>query len=458
MLVGQRLIPSRPMSEVAGGKAAREKTTWLPCSREQEGVWLAEQMVESAASHCAAMTLQLAMDLTDRELCAAASACMRRHEQLRSQFSARDGRLHYAVLLAGEQPAAKIDRAGASTETLPHLLSTLTGARLSPLEWPPFRFTIVEVNSALRLVHFVCHHAVCDGLSLLVLERDFAEVCAAIAEGHPPALPGPGQPYAMFVQHQLREISRLENDARTYWTPALRTASVASRMWARRSVSRGREMPGDSVLVISSSTGRRLGSYAQDRGVSMFVVLLAIVQVVQRSLADGCGAVATTVAMDARPSTMNEAVGMFASEGLVCTPVRLGSTFDEHLACVQAAVRGLLAIRGFPGTEAIARFGAAGHYATIKPEVTLSYMRLHTARESRQRVRSEWPIGVPRQIARHGLSIFAAQASSDLQILTSYDGAVACAADAATFVDTLAGLLDRAITGSTVQLADLLGD
>lgn len=311
--------------------------------------------------------------VSDDEVATTVRAVLSRHDQLRARFAIRQGRLAYEVptLDSAQWPFA-VKRT--SREGLSDLVLALTNESLDVVGGPTHRATIVSAGGTDRRLHLLVHHAVADGISLTTLS---GELRTALKEGLETSERVAGRwTYAEFVAWERVHVSRSEAVASTYWSTALEGLARASRF---RETTDDESSPEPATITarLSERASEELRARARAVSTTPFVLWLAAVQNAQPVLHSAdrrASVVATGVAVDRRPRTMRGRVGMFATEVPVVAEVRSRRELSMRRTILQASR--LREVRAYPATLAVAKFAAARRYASLRPEVTLSFVRV----------------------------------------------------------------------------------
>jgi amino acid adenylation domain-containing protein len=277
LLHGRGLPPAPPMARIAEA----ERQGPLEPSFGQERLWFIDQRLPglSAYNIFGAVRMRGRLDAAVLELCFA--ELVRRHEVLRTTFTARDGRP--MQMIGPPRPFAipRVDLRGLPEET--------RGGRASRLEneeaqrpfdlarGPLLRAVLLRLGDGEHILVVTAHHVVYDVWSRELLIRELGTLYEAFWHRRPSPLPTLSIQYADFARWQRRWLSGEGLAAQLdYWKRQL--AGVTS----------GTELPGDRprppvqsfrgkrhVLDFSAGLTAALKELSRRHGVTLFMTLLA---------------------------------------------------------------------------------------------------------------------------------------------------------------------------------------
>jgi amino acid adenylation domain-containing protein len=350
---------------------------YRPCSREQEGLWLLQETRDIRGANNVPIAARLSGALDVSRLESAIIHLVRAEGALRTELNVEGGRLVRRVRRdAVARPV--LERIPARDEAAAFASAAeLSEQILEPLAFPPWRFSLISWGEGEHLLLLLLHHCVVDGGSIEPLLARILELYRSDARDA--RVDGPSQPefdrFVALERQSLQDGSR----AMEYWKRewdfiqgSLRLPTVLSSEPAPvggRAASLEFAFPAERVA--------RLRSVATNADASLFLLLLAALQVAQHRYAGGGeGGVATAVAMDARPRELRDAIGMYANEAPLWSDPAGEDTFLAFLRSLQERARMLFALRGFPFTEVVARLGGDAAAREAGAQVGVTYLRL----------------------------------------------------------------------------------
>jgi len=263
----------------------------LPLSFSQQRLWFLEQMEPGNPNLHIAMALHLAGPLHTAALGAALGEVVRRHETLRTTFSARGGRP--IQVIGPPAPAASFRLPVADLAGLPAerrrdaALREMAAAAWSPFDLargPLLRAVLLRLNPdgdehALLLA---LHHIVSDGWSNEILFTELTTLYETFRAGRPSPLPELAVQYADFASWQRDWLqSEVLDEQLAFWRTALRAQEgfplldlPTDRPRPAVPTLRGARRP----LRLAPELVAALRAAGRERGATLFMVLLAAFQ------------------------------------------------------------------------------------------------------------------------------------------------------------------------------------
>jgi amino acid adenylation domain-containing protein len=254
-----------------------------PLSSAQRRLWFLDQLEPGSPAYNVAVAVRLEGPLQQRALEESLREFVRRHETLRSSFSAVDGQPVQDVAAAAAVDVTLVDLgdlAPAAREETTRRLATEEARRPFDLSRPPLlRATLLRLGPGDHVLLLTAHHIVCDGWSAAIAVREISLLYEAFAQGLPsPLTPLPIQ-YADYAhwQQQWLESGAL-TEQRAYWKRQLADLHVVT-------VTPDRPVPPVPTFAGATYTfqlptllRRSLEELARQRGATLFMVLLATFQ------------------------------------------------------------------------------------------------------------------------------------------------------------------------------------
>ena len=321
-----------------GAPADDSPTAWAadeaPLSSAQQRLWFLQQLDTASAAYNMLLALRLHGDLDIAALEAAFADLCVRQASLRTGFRERDGRASQHVLPVRDAfalqreicAAAEFDERLRAFAALPFDLSA------PPLRACLFRFAPDEHALALSL-----HHIVSDGWSMGVLARELADCYRARRRGGAAALPPLACRYVDYAAWQRDRVqgAARERQAR-FWREYLHDLPPLLPLPTDRPRPPQQSLAGASVaLEIDAALTRRLRTFCRDEGVTPFMLLMAVYQVL---LARYSGSDDITVGFPTanrqRPE-FESLIGLFADTRVLRTRPRALTRFRTYLQQVR---------------------------------------------------------------------------------------------------------------------------
>ena len=267
---------------------------------------------------------------------------VRRHEALRTGFSAEDG-LPVQVIDGGW--AFALERIDVSAESDPseaarRLVDEETRRSFDLGSEGLFRARLIALGEKDHVLHLVVHHIVFDERSKIVVFRELAALYEAFVNGRPSPLPDPPVQYADFAEWQR---SRLTADAMepdlAWWAEELarwREATGAYEQCLRPAVASLRGARLRSPLPPESTA--RLVTLAESEGATVFDAVLALFEMlVLRYTREDDFVVGVPADARTRPD-LDDTVGVLLNTVVVRSDVVGNPTFRTLLGRVRDRV------------------------------------------------------------------------------------------------------------------------
>jgi amino acid adenylation domain-containing protein len=197
-----------------------------PMTLMQQRLWFMEQLHPGRTTYNIPQAQRLIGPLDGRALDRAANALLERHPALRTVFRGVDPTVqvvlpHQDVSLFPALDLSSIpvqDR----EEELARQLAVLANTPYSLSDGPLFTMRLVELAAEEHVLFVMCHHIVADGLSLLIVQQDLAELYRAFSAGQAPRLPELPISYVDFVDyHRAATDSPQVSEQLSHWVETL---------------------------------------------------------------------------------------------------------------------------------------------------------------------------------------------------------------------------------------------
>ena len=255
----------------------------FPLSFAQRRMWLLDRLDPGATAYNLAFAWRLRGPLDASALERALGEIVRRHETLRTRIEVRDGEPVQVVDPFGGWTLPIIDHpvpeAGRDAEY--QRLATEEMARPMELEAGPlFRATLIRAAEDDQLFLWTVHHAMSDGWSTGVFDRELKALYEAFAAGRePPLAPLPLQ----YGDYAARQRERLSGDAlrreAEWWRERLAGAPALLELPTDRPRPAARSDRGETFgFELPGDVDARVDALTRREGASPFLVLLAAFQ------------------------------------------------------------------------------------------------------------------------------------------------------------------------------------
>jgi amino acid adenylation domain-containing protein len=313
----------------------------------QERIWFFEQLNEAVPAYHLPVALGLPGGRVDLpRLREGLSALLHRHPTLRTALVVVAGRVRPEPREPGPVPLRLTEVA---EEDLDALVTELVRAPFS-LDRPPLLRADVLRTPNRDITLLTIHHIACDGASVDLMVRELGELYTRSAALAP--LPVTYADYAAWQRRRLTgaELERLLGHWRTRLAgiPALELPT--SRARPAVASHRGRR----ELLRVPADLADRLRALCRAEGVTLFMGLLAPLQVLLGRYADESDVAVGTLA-GARPRPeLDDVVGYFVNTLVLRTDLSGDPTWRELLAQVREVARQAYAHQELPFEKLVA--------------------------------------------------------------------------------------------------------
>ena len=307
----------------------------------QEPFWFVQQMSPSATILNMHGALPLTGELDLDALRGTINEIRRRHESLRTTFSMTEA----GELMQVIEPYADIELA---VEDLGHLPEQERRAQMQNLsrqyaaepfdleKKPPLRVKLLRLGEKEHVLLLTIHHVVCDGWSLDVLAREVAFIYDAMRSGRPSRLPPLPIQYADYAiwQRNYMQGEKLES-LLGYWRTKLEGLEPLELPTDRPRRVMTQHIQQMHEFMISNRLKIRLGRLCSAHGVTPYMLLLAVFQVLLHRYTDSDDIAAGSPSANRRQPETYDMIGLFINTLVMRNDLSGDPTFREFLARVQ---------------------------------------------------------------------------------------------------------------------------
>jgi amino acid adenylation domain-containing protein len=274
------------MVELAGGQASPIRPVGrggeLPLSSSQLRQWFLVELEPGTPAYDLSLALRLAGPLVPAALAGALAEIVRRHETLRTTFTASEGRPVAVIAAAPAPPPLPLVDLHALPAGARHAacvrLARAESERVFDLQRGPLLVAaLLRLDAGEHLLLLTIHHIVFDGWSLAVFTRELAALYLACRDGRPSPLPPLAVQYVDYAAWQQRWLEG--DDARRqleYWRARLAGAAKMLHLPADRPRPAVQSYRGAAEPVrLPASLVRPLRELGRAQGATLFMTLLA---------------------------------------------------------------------------------------------------------------------------------------------------------------------------------------
>ena len=318
----------------------------LPTSFMQQQLWLAEQLMPGTSMHNILVANRFQRPLNIEALERTLNEIVRRHDSLRTTFTAVDGHpmqvIHPTLNLT--LPIEDLHNlAGIDPQTEVRRIAREQTGKPFDLELPPlFRMILLRLGDTEHVLLVTMHHLISDGWSLDLIRREIALLYNAYAGGKPSPLPDLPIQYADFARGQREwlqgEVFRIQLE---YWKRQLAGAPSALELPTDRSRPAVRTFKGarEFRLLPRSLTGA-LQALGQAEGVTPFMILLAAFKLLLHRYSGQEDIVVGSPIANRNRTELERIIGLFVNTLVLRTDLSGDPSFRELMKRVRETAAG----------------------------------------------------------------------------------------------------------------------
>jgi amino acid adenylation domain-containing protein len=323
---------------------ARERPEAVELSFAQRRLWFLDRMNGPSAVYNVPVVLRVSGELDVQALQGAVTDVVGRHEALRTVLREVDGRPAQVVTPA-DQVVVPFACEPVSSDLLVDRVRAVSASVFDLEREIPVRVRVFAVADREHVVVLLLHHIACDGWSTGPLLRDLSQAYEARLSGRSPRwapLPVQYADYAVWQRESLGEADDEDSVLSrqlAFWRDALaglpqRLALPYDRPGA---VGDGESVRGEDVPVeVGADVHRALAGLARGAGVTLFMVVQAVVAVVLRSAGAGDDVPLGTPVAGRGDEALDDLVGLFVNTLVLRVDLSGDPSFRELLDRVRA--------------------------------------------------------------------------------------------------------------------------
>ena len=303
-------------------------------SNAQRRLWFIDRLTPGTAVYNVPAALRLRGDVDAALLRRVLTLIVHRHDTLRTCFGMQDG---LPVQLVSEPAECALPVREIEHSELDDALQAEARLPFDLAAGPLFRAVLFRVNSADQVLMLTLHHIVADGWSMNVLVAEFVQAYRALASGADPGFEELPVQFADFVdwQNEMQADGTALNQFRE-WKKHLEGAPLVL------------DLPGDFprppeqsfrgavvTRTLSAGISQQLHEIARAEGVTLFMLLLAVFEVLlSRCSGQKDFLVGTPVAGRSHPDT-EKLIGFFVNTLVLRADIGGNPSFRDLLARVR---------------------------------------------------------------------------------------------------------------------------
>ena len=324
-----------------------------PLSFAQERLWFLEQLHPESAVYNLCRTVRIGGRLDLRALQSSLSELQRRHESLRTRFVMVDGKARQIIDPPQELSLAPVDlRRSPASKRKPEATRVIAENTRRPFDLvhgPLLRACLLRLSDQEHVLAVIIHHMVADAWSMGILFRELWILYEAERAGRADRtlaeVPCRYRDYAAWQRARLDDVLKPQLD---YWKEMLADVAMLDLPGDRPRPAAPSFRGAKVAIELSTSLTSALNELSQTSGATLFMTLLAAIQVLlYRWSGQDDIAVGTPVANRHRPELEN-IVGLFVSTLVMRGDLSGAPSFRELLARIREVCLGAHAHESAP--------------------------------------------------------------------------------------------------------------
>jgi acyl-CoA synthetase (AMP-forming)/AMP-acid ligase II/acyl carrier protein len=321
--VSESILASEPSSSVPMEEGLGEPTPG------QLALWLTHQIAPEVDPYHIATSIRLTGNVDFNEVKSAVQRLVARHEALRTIFpGAHEPRLLHPT----EVTLREVTATGWSADRLEAEMTSALDEAMCCQTGPLVRFVLYSLRPHDHVLLIAAHHIVCDGWSMEILHREFAQFYAGTVVGSSMIEAAtPFSAYQRWLSGRLRQVDVQEQ--LEYW---------ARRLRGSRPLPIARGGNGRTAAHVPVSVGREralsIAQCARRLGVSPFVFYATAMSVALHTVTGETDIIFGTDSVNRPQAWMRGIVGMIANQLVLRSEVLPNATFAGLAANMKTTV------------------------------------------------------------------------------------------------------------------------
>jgi len=326
-----------------------EEVYVFPVSFAQQRLWFLDQLAPNTPFYNMAGAIRIRAPLHVAVLEQSLNEVVRRHESLRTTFMADNGQPMQVISPNFQLVVPLVDLKGQSEAEAMRLVSELAQRPFDLTSGPLIRAKLLQLGDSDYILSLTLHHIISDGWSMSVLFRELTQFYRAFAQGQAAALAELPVQYADYAVWQRKYLQGDVLSAElSYWKQQLADIPTLQLPTDRPRPAvaslRGARLP----LIIPTDIHHRLQALCKQQGITLFMALLAVFQMLlQRYTGQDDIVVGTPVAGRNR-SELKDIIGFFVNTLVIRSDLSGNPTFLELLQRVHEVALSAYAHQDLP--------------------------------------------------------------------------------------------------------------
>jgi amino acid adenylation domain-containing protein len=332
-----------------------DRTQALPLSFAQQRLWFLSQLATDSSLYNLSVHTKLTGALNVAVLEQSVNEVVRRHEALRTAFTALEGQPIQVIVPALTVPVTVVDLQPLpppeQNAVLQQLIAEEDGKPFNLTCFPLLRVTVLRLNSTEHVLLLTMHHIISDDWSMGVLLRELTTLYEAFCAGQSSPLPELPIQYADFAVWQRQWLQgEVLDEQLNYWKQQLLGGNLPPlKLPTKPSQPESRSYQGKShICELTADLSRQLQALSRQENVTLFMTLLAAFQtLLHRYTRQNDIAVGTDIANRTHSET-EALIGFFVNLLVLRSDMRGNPSFRELLQQVREVTLNAYAHQDLP--------------------------------------------------------------------------------------------------------------
>lgn len=325
----------------------------LPLSFSQHRLWFLHQVEPTSVTYNVASSMRLNGPLDCMALQLSVNELLRRHEVLRTRFPAVGGKPVQLVSPVAELKLEQVDLSAMGEEDRERESRNLLRREAEkPFDLecgPTVRIRLLRLDEQNHILLVTMHHIVGDAWSMDIMTKELCQMYEAYSHGEQPALDDPTIQYTEFAKWQ-RESLKAEtlSEHLKYWREQLSGISMRQML---TDTPRSGTMSRKSAVArfrLSPDLSRRAKEFSRREGATLFMMLLAVLEIVLHTYAMTDDLVVGTAIANRTRKETEGLIGFLANTLVLRTNLSDDPSFTELLKRVKNVCVGAYAHQDVP--------------------------------------------------------------------------------------------------------------
>jgi amino acid adenylation domain-containing protein len=316
-----------------------ERPSRIPLSFAQRRLWVLEQIAPGSTINNVTAGFRLTGSLDKQALRSTLGEIVRRHESLRTCFPSDFDKPYQHISPVAGLDIQEVSLGPGRERQVDKICRLEAETPFDVARGPLFRARLVRLSETEHILLVAMHHIVTDGWSMKVLASEFAEIYQAYRQGRRSPLPELEIQYADFAlwQHERIKAGLLKRQI-DHWKTKL-AGLIPVRLpedFPRPTLptNRGGQVP----ILVPASTTRSLNELSSREGSTLFMALLAALDLLLFRCTGATDIAVGTVTASRTHTQLESLVGFFVNTLVLRTDLSGPLTFRELLRKVKSTV------------------------------------------------------------------------------------------------------------------------